>query len=77
MTGGIIWGYGQAVLEESPMDPALGRFLSKNLAGVVVPVHADIPPKWNGIPMIGLIGFVIATVMGFWLLVSILRHGKM
>jgi xanthine dehydrogenase YagR molybdenum-binding subunit len=44
MTGGIIWGYGQAVLEESPMDPALGRFLSKNLAGVVVPVHADIPP---------------------------------
>jgi xanthine dehydrogenase YagR molybdenum-binding subunit len=44
MTGGIIWGYGQAVLEESAMDSRLGRFLSKNLAGVVVPVNADIPP---------------------------------
>jgi xanthine dehydrogenase YagR molybdenum-binding subunit len=43
MIGGIVWGYGQAVLEESGMDPKLGRFLSKNLAGVVVPVNADIP----------------------------------
>jgi xanthine dehydrogenase YagR molybdenum-binding subunit len=44
MTGAIIWGYGQAVLEESALDPTLGRFVSKNLAGVVVPVNADIPP---------------------------------
>jgi xanthine dehydrogenase YagR molybdenum-binding subunit len=43
MTGGIIWGYGQAVLEESPIDAKLGRYVSKNLAGVMVPVHADIP----------------------------------
>jgi xanthine dehydrogenase YagR molybdenum-binding subunit len=43
MTGGIIWGYGQAVLEESAMDPAFGRYLSKNLAGVMVPVNLDIP----------------------------------
>jgi xanthine dehydrogenase YagR molybdenum-binding subunit len=43
MTGGIIWGYGQAVLEESALDPALGRYVSKNLAGVMVPVNADIP----------------------------------
>jgi xanthine dehydrogenase YagR molybdenum-binding subunit len=43
MTGGIIWGYGQAVLEESAMEPAFGRYLSKNLAGVMVPVSLDIP----------------------------------
>lgn len=43
MTGGIIWGYGQAVLEESPVDRDLGRFLSKNLSGVMLPVNADIP----------------------------------
>ncbi|MCK4789299.1 MAG: AarF/ABC1/UbiB kinase family protein [Desulfobacteraceae bacterium] len=40
-------------------------------------VLADIPPKWNEIPIIGLTGFVVAAIMGFWLLVSILRHGKM
>lgn len=43
MTGGIIWGYGQAVLEESALEPTLGRYLSKNLAGVMLPVNADIP----------------------------------
>lgn len=42
MTGGIIWGYGQAVLERSVFEPHLGRFLAKNLAGYVVPVNADI-----------------------------------
>ena len=43
MTGGIIWGIGQALLERSEMDHNLGRFLSKNLAGYLVPVNADVP----------------------------------
>jgi xanthine dehydrogenase YagR molybdenum-binding subunit len=41
--GGIIWGYGRAMLEESVMDRRHGRFLSKNLSGVMLPVNADIP----------------------------------
>lgn len=40
-------------------------------------VLSDIPPRWHGIPIIGLVGFVVAGVMGFWLLLSIIRHGKM
>ena len=43
MVGGIVWGYGQAVLEHSPMDERYGRYLSKNLSGVMLPVNADIP----------------------------------
>ncbi|MGH3881828.1 MAG: xanthine dehydrogenase family protein molybdopterin-binding subunit [Pseudonocardiaceae bacterium] len=42
MIGGITWGYGQAVLEASAFDSHLGRFVSKNLAGYLVPVNADI-----------------------------------
>jgi len=38
---------------------------------------SNIPPKWNEIPVIGLFGFLAAGVMGFWLLVSILRGGKL
>ena len=38
---------------------------------------ADIPPKVYGIPIIGALGFLAAGLMGFWLLVSILSHGKM
>src|SRR5262249_50713344 len=41
--GGIIWGWGMAALESSPLDPRLGRFVSKDLAGVALPVNADIP----------------------------------
>jgi xanthine dehydrogenase YagR molybdenum-binding subunit len=44
MIGGIIWGYGQALLEQSAIDERYGRYLSKNLSGVVLPVNADIPP---------------------------------
>jgi xanthine dehydrogenase YagR molybdenum-binding subunit len=43
MTGGIIWGLGQALLEASEVDRNLGRFVSKNLAGYLVPVNADVP----------------------------------
>ena len=43
ITGGMIWGIGQALLEKSEMDHRLGRFLSKNLAGYLVPVNADVP----------------------------------
>ena len=43
MTGGIIWGWGMAAMEQSQFEPKLGRWLSKNLAGVAIPVHADIP----------------------------------
>jgi len=40
-------------------------------------VHSKIPPLWHDIPIIGLFGFVAATFLGFWLLVSIFRNGKM
>ena len=43
MIGGIIWGYGRAMLEESAMDRRYARYLSKNLSGVHLPVNADIP----------------------------------
>ena len=43
MIGGIIWGYGRAMLEESAMDARYGRYVSKNLSGVMLPVNADIP----------------------------------
>lgn len=43
MTGGIIWGWGMAAMEASARDSTLGRWLSKNLAGVAIPVNADIP----------------------------------
>jgi ubiquinone biosynthesis protein len=51
--------------------------LASLVIGSSLIILSGIPPKWYGIPVIGLIGFLLAGVMGFWLLLSILRHGKM
>ncbi len=51
--------------------------LAAQIVGSALVVLADVPPKWNDISVIGLAGFLLAGVMGFWLLVSMLRHGRM
>jgi xanthine dehydrogenase YagR molybdenum-binding subunit len=43
IVGGIVWGWGKATMEASRQDERFGRWLSKNLAGVALPVNADIP----------------------------------
>ncbi|GAA4431047.1 xanthine dehydrogenase family protein molybdopterin-binding subunit [Pontibacter saemangeumensis] len=41
--GGVVWGIGMALEEESLMDNTFGRFMNHNLAEYHVPVNADIP----------------------------------
>ena len=40
--GGIVWGIGMALQEESVLDHAFGRFMTHNLADYHVPVCADV-----------------------------------
>ena len=42
LQGGIVWGVGMALTEESLLDPKYGRFANANLAEYHVPVNADI-----------------------------------
>jgi len=51
--------------------------LASLVIGSALIVLSDIPPKWYGIPVIGLAGFLFAGMMGFWLLVSIMRRGRL
>ena len=51
--------------------------LASLVIGSSLIVLSGIPPKWHEIPLIGLAGFLIAGVMGFWLLITILRRGRM
>jgi xanthine dehydrogenase YagR molybdenum-binding subunit len=41
--GGIIWGVGQALFEQSETDPVLGQFINRNYSGYLVPTNTDIP----------------------------------
>ncbi len=56
---------------------AFAIVLAALIIGSALIVLSGIPPKWHEIPVIGLAGFMFAGVMGFWLLVSILRRGRM
>lgn len=56
---------------------AFAIVLAALIIGSSLIVLSGIPPKWHEIPVIGLLGFVVAGIMGFWLLLSILRRGRM
>ncbi|MDH0746842.1 xanthine dehydrogenase family protein molybdopterin-binding subunit [Pseudomonas sp. GD03842] len=42
LLGGVVWGLGMALQEETLTDHGLGRFMNHSLAEYHVPVHADI-----------------------------------
>jgi xanthine dehydrogenase YagR molybdenum-binding subunit len=42
LMGGIVWGVGAALQEETSLDTRYGRFTNANLAEYHVPVNADI-----------------------------------
>jgi xanthine dehydrogenase YagR molybdenum-binding subunit len=41
--GGVVWGIGMALHEETAIDHRLGRIMNANIAEYHVPVHADVP----------------------------------
>ncbi len=41
--GGMIFGIGMALMEETIYDPNRGRVVTQDLANYLVPVHADMP----------------------------------
>ena len=43
MIGGIVWGIGMGLLEETYLDARYGRFMNSNLAEYHVPVNRDTP----------------------------------
>ena len=41
--GGVVWGIGMALHEETQIDHRIGRIMNANIAEYHVPVHADVP----------------------------------
>jgi ubiquinone biosynthesis protein len=50
--------------------------LAAMILGSSLVVLSHIPPLWNGIPIIGLIGIIVSGIFGFMMLFSIYRKGK-
>ena len=47
------------------------------IIGSALIVFAKTPPLFRGLSIIGIIGFISAAIMGIWLLVAILRKGRL
>lgn len=56
---------------------AFSIIIAALIIGSALIVVSDTPPLFYGISLIGIIGFLAAAVMGFWLLIAILRKGKL
>jgi ubiquinone biosynthesis protein len=56
---------------------AFAIIIAALIVGSALIVLSKIPPLVYGIPLIGLIGFLAAAFMGFWLLVAIIKKGKL
>ena len=56
---------------------AFAIVLASMIIGSSLIVLSNIPPLWQGVPIIGIVGFLGTGMLGFWLLISILHHGKM
>ncbi len=44
LAGGMIWGLGQALMEETQVDPRTGQWVNANLAEALIATNADVPP---------------------------------
>ncbi len=56
---------------------AYSLVLASLIIASAVIVHAKVPPVWHGMSVFGMLGYLVAGMMGFWLLIAMLRHGKM
>ncbi len=64
-------------LERTTNRLAFAIVLAAMIVASALIIHAGISPKWHNIPVIGLVGYVFAGLMGATLLISMVRHGRM
>jgi len=67
----------RTTLDQTGNRVAYAIVLAALIVGSSLVVLSGVPPTWNNIPLIGLAGFLVAGLMGFGLLITIIKHGKM
>ncbi|PJI08328.1 protein kinase [Clostridium sp. CT7] len=70
---------------ETPINE-LSKMINRLILGIIISsmiisssliLHSNVGPKIYNISIIGITGYLIAALMGFWLLISIIRSHKM
>jgi ubiquinone biosynthesis protein len=66
-----------ATLDQISNRISFAIIIAALIVGSALIVISKTPPLFHGISLIGIIGFLAAAVMGFWLLIAILKKGKL
>lgn len=53
---------------------AFAVVLGSLVIGSAIIVHSKVPPLWQEVPVIGIIGFIVSGMIGFGLLIKIIRN---
>lgn len=56
---------------------AFAIIIAALILGSAIVLNSEIPPIFFGVSVIGIAGFIAAAVMGIWLLVAIIRKGRL
>jgi ubiquinone biosynthesis protein len=64
-------------IDRSSNRIAFSLLISSLIVGSSLIIRTDIGPYLFGFPILGLLGFTIAGIFGVWLLISILRSGRL
>ncbi len=67
----------QAALERAFNRLSFAMIIAAILIGSSLVIVSGTQPLIFGIPLIGVVGFITAGLFGLWILIAILRHGKM
>ena len=68
-------GFRQTV-ERASYRLSFSLVLASLVVGSSVVIHSNIPPTWYGLPVLGILGFLGAGVVGFWLLYDYIKNRR-
>jgi ubiquinone biosynthesis protein len=63
-------------MDRSSNRLTFGIIIAALVIGSSLVISSGITPTLLGFPALGLIGFVVASILGLWLAIMILRSGK-
>jgi ubiquinone biosynthesis protein len=64
-------------LDHSSNRLSFSMIIAAIIIGSSMIFNTQVGPKWGGVPLLGLTGYIVAGIMGLWLVVAILRSGKL
>lgn len=64
-------------IDRSANRLSLAMISSATIISSSVVVAAQVGPFWRGYPIIGLLGFLLSVIFGAWLMLSIIRAGRL